>query len=214
MKSRRLTSDVTVVAMSFGFIVLTRMLQKYPESRAYTKDIISVMGFGRWTDFTLSNRTRKTYIYISKLFRTKLGSWLVKTFVFNRVVLKLMFWIFSKFNPKYQQSLGEERKAGRAMEERLWRSNDARTKFYTWVSVLTVDLTITDIKIPLKVYNMYSKTDQYFDSQRVKQSLKKLYQDYVPSVANSTLHAPSILGDRDEIDRMYSDDIKQLLSKS
>ena len=33
LKARKLQSRVTVVSMSFGFLVLTKMLQKYPEAQ-------------------------------------------------------------------------------------------------------------------------------------------------------------------------------------
>jgi len=214
MKSRKLTEDVTVVAMSFGFLAVTRMFQKYPDSYKYVKDIISVVGFGKWTDFTMKARYRRLSVFLSRIFRTRFGGRLVKILIFNRISLRGLFWIFSLVNPKYQQSLGEERKAARAMELDLWTGNDTRTKFYTWVVVLTVDLTTVECTIPLQVYNMYSKTDQYFDSDRVRRSLEKVYETYTASVANTPLHAPSILGDKEEIDRMYSEDIKQLLSKS
>jgi len=214
LKSRKLTSDVTVVAMSFGFLAVTRMLQKYPDSKGFVKDVISVVGFARWTDFSIKPIYRHLAVVLSRILKTRLGSWLVNSLIFNRVSLRGLFWIFSLVNPKYQQSLGKEKKAARAMELDLWTGNDTRTKFYTWELVFKVDLVENARKIDLPIHNMYAGTDQYFDSERVKQSLKKIFNDYLPSVADTELHAPSILGDVDEIDRMYSSEIKQLLSKS
>lgn len=214
MKVQKLNTEVTIIAMSFGSLIVTRMLQKYPETISYVKDNIAVVGFGRHTDFNTSPLVKRIYIALSRVFATKVGSWLVSTLVFNPISLRLMFAFFRLFNPKYKHTLGEERKASVRMELDLWQKNDTRTKFYTYELIMSFDLTRKASPIPMTIYNMYTPTDQYFDGERVADTMGTLYEKHVGSIAQSELHAPSILGSVDEVAAMYSDDIKKLLQKS
>ena len=214
LKSRRLTKDITIVSMSFGSLVVTRMLQKYPEVVDGVKDNITIVGFGRGSDFNLPSGLRWLIIGISKVFKTRFGAWLVKALVFNRWSLQIMFAFFRLFNPKYKLTLGEQRREALAMETDLWSKNDARTKFYTWDLILNFDLTRNASPIALSVHNMYTSSDQYFSAERVEASLQKLYASYQGSLANSELHAPSVLGSLEEIETLYSTEIKKLLDKS
>src|SRR5690606_17005732 len=45
LKTRGLQQHVTIVAMSFGFLVVTRMLQRHEDARGWFDDIISFVGF-------------------------------------------------------------------------------------------------------------------------------------------------------------------------
>lgn len=213
LRSRRLDKDVTIISMSFGFLVVTRMLQKYPEMTQAVKDNIAVVGFGRSSDFNVAPALRWLIIGLSRVFKTRLGSWLVKVLIFNRLSLQVMFAFFRLFNPKYKLTLGEQRREALAMETDLWSKNDARTKFYTWDLILNFDLTKNSQPIQMTAHNMYTASDQYFAADRVEASLRRLYADYEGSKANSELHAPSVLGSLEEIDRIYSPELKKLLKK-
>ena len=214
MKSRKLTKDVTLVSMSFGSTIVTRMLQKYPDAIDFLADNVAIVGFGKHSDFTTSPLTKRIFIGLSRMFKTRLGSAIISTLVFNPISLRIMFSIFRLFNPKYKNTLGEERKAGIRMELDLWQKNDTRTKFYTYELIFRFDLTRMSNPIHMPVYNMYTQNDQYFDEKRVADTFKALYSEYRPSIATSELHAPSVMGPPDEIENMYSDGIKELLSNN
>lgn len=215
LKSQKLTSDITLVSMSFGSLISTRLFQKYPETTKYITDYVAVVGWGRPSDFALPWLVRGVLSpVLTRLFSTRVGAFIVSRLVFNPLSLRIMFALFRLFNPKYQHALSEQRKAAQAMELELWQNNDARTKFYTWNLIRNYDLTKNGPPIKLSIINMYTDTDQYFDRRRVEESLKLLYTDYRGSVVHTAVHAPSVLGPPEEIDQMYSSEIKELLSRS
>lgn len=212
LKTRGLRKQVDIVAMSFGFLVVTRMLQRHPDSQEWIDNVISFVGFGRSTDFKNIEKKRRTYVPISRIFSTKLGSWMVSTLIFNPLTLRLMFSLFRLFNPKYQHAMKNDRAASERMELDLWQKNDARTRFAIYQLFFTFDLTRHETKLPVRLHDMTTKTDQYLDHRRINESLKLLYANVSSSHANMALHAPSIIGTESEVRAMFSKEVKSILS--
>lgn len=213
LKAKGLTSKVTVVAMSFGFLVVTRMLQRHEDAQEWFDNVVSFVGFGRASDFKNLPRKQKTFLPTSQLFRTRFGSWLIRRAVFNPLSLRVMFSIFRLFNPKYKHSKANGLKEADAMELDLWQKNDARTRFAIYCMFFTFDLTKHAHQLPIPLHDMTTKTDQYFDHARVNKTLKILYSDVSHSYANLALHAPSIIGSVDDIREIFSDDAKSVLTQ-
>lgn len=206
---------IKVVAMSFGFLVLTRMLQKYPDSEAWFSDVISFVGFGRAQDFKNLARKQRYYIPLSRMLSTQIGGWLVDQLIFNPLSLRIMFAIFRTFNPKYQSGQVADRRASVAMELDLWQRNDARTRFALYEMLFTFDLTrSSDRLISVPLHDMTTPSDQYFAPKRVAKTLKQLYARVSASVANIPLHAPSIMGDKAEITGVFSTEAKAILTNT
>src|SRR5664279_858482 len=59
---------VTLVGISFGFLVLTRMLQRYPELAKRVDLVVSLVGFMHRDDFLFEPRKRKIYAVLAKVF--------------------------------------------------------------------------------------------------------------------------------------------------
>lgn len=213
LKSFKLNKDVSVVAMSFGFLVLTRMLQKHPESHAWFDDVISFVGFGRDKDFKNLPKKRRYYMPICNIFSTRAGGWFVDKVVFNPLGLRLMFAIFRTFNPKYKHGMATDPDNSAAMELDLWQKNDARTRFALYKLMFNFDLTYHNshpITVPL--HDMTTPTDQYFDPSSVAKTLAKLFTKISGSKANMPLHAPSIIGNKQEVQEIFSDEAKAILN--
>ncbi|HEX9679667.1 MAG TPA: alpha/beta hydrolase [Candidatus Saccharimonadales bacterium] len=210
--SAKLTKSITIMAMSFGFIVVTRMLQRHPDAQVWVKDLISFVGFGRAADFADDYKAKKM-LPLCRLLSTRSGGWAVKKIVFNPLSLQLMFRIFGLFNPKYQHAMATRPAESRKMEQDLWSRNDARTRFAIYVIFFTFDLTRFRPPINLTVYDMTTKTDQYFDPARVRLSLSQLYVKSISYEANMALHAPSIIGDKADVSRIFSAEVKSLLAR-
>lgn len=206
---------IRIVAMSFGFLVVTRMLQKYPQLHDNIEFVVSFVGFGKTEDFSVDT-FKKPIIKISlKLSNTKLGSWLIGTLLFNKVSLRVMFKLFRLFNPnpKYRHDSKREQDQATEMELELWSNNDARTKFYTYKVLSDFDLTKGQKPLPLDLYDIVTPTDQYFDSKSVNRTLSQLYRSSVMYMANLRLHAPSVIGDEEVVAKIYPDSIKKILAK-
>lgn len=209
LKMKNPPRPLKVVAMSFGFLVVTRMLQKHPQSADKIDSVISFVGFGRASDFKAYKGG--WYLRLSRWLSTPLGSWLARTLVFNPLSLRIMFRIFRLFNPKYQSSMSLDRRAGLEMELDLWQKNDARTRFALYVLLLTFDLTRVASRLDVSLLNITTPTDQYFDPARVEASLKKIYKRVDSAPANMRLHAPSIISDVNEVEQIFPAEAKSAL---
>jgi pimeloyl-ACP methyl ester carboxylesterase len=211
LQELKLRPPVKVVAMSFGFLVVTRMLQRHPEARRQFGHVISFVGFGRSSDFRQHRRQRWLFGPICWLFSTRLGGWLISRGLFNRVGLKIMFAVFQTFNPKYKHGMATDPTGSLQMELDLWRKNEARTRFFLYRLLFNFDLTGGRDIIALPLHNMTTPTDQYFDSAKVAESLRRLYRPLSESAANMSLHAPSIIGTTEEVAEIFSDAAKAVL---
>ena len=211
LKSKRIDKPMVVVAMSFGFLVVTRMLQKYPDSRQWIRDVVSFVGFGRSKDFKVYSEN-KIMLAMCLIFSTRFGGWLVKTFVFNPLSLRIMFGIFKLFNPKYKHAQQTNPEASLKMELNLWQVNDARTRFAIYDILFHFDLTKTGRKLEVPLHDVTTPTDQYFDPQKVTTTLRKIYRHVDSSPANMALHAPSIIGNKRDVAAIFSNDVKKILA--
>jgi pimeloyl-ACP methyl ester carboxylesterase len=57
----------TIIGLSFGFLVATRMLQRYPELAKRVDILISAVGFSHHDDFLFSKTQRQLFTQFSKL---------------------------------------------------------------------------------------------------------------------------------------------------
>lgn len=204
-----------IFAMSFGFLSATRMLQKHPELSDNVEFVISFVGFGRTSDFSLDTFDKFYTKPLLKMASTKTGSALISILVFNRLSLRILFKIFKYLNPnpKYRHKTPEEEAEAIEMELDLWTINDARTKFYTYQVLSDFDLTKVTRKINLPLHDLTTPTDQYFDHKSVNKTLSRLYESYRSHTAMLELHAPSVIGDEETVSKIYPDEIKDLLSQ-
>lgn len=204
-----------IFAMSFGFLLATRMLQKHPELSDNIEFVISFVGFGRTADFSLDIFNKFYTKPFLRLASTKTGGALISIFIFNRVSLRILFKLFKylNHNPKYRHETPEEETGAVEMELDLWTINDARTRFYTYQVLSDFDLTKGTKKIHLPLHDLTTPTDQYLDNQSVSKTLSKLYKDYKSYTVKLELHAPSVIGDEETVSKIYPDEIKELLSQ-
>lgn len=213
LKSRKLVSKVDVVAMSFGFMVLTRMLQKYPETEAWFDNVISFVGFGQANDFQYSLFKRRAYIVISDVMSTRLGGWIAAKLIFNPLSLRLMFRVLGTFNPKYQYGFRTDPEGTVAMELDLWQKNDARTRFAIYKLFFEFNLCNDLHKIKVPLLDLTTPNDQYLDPKRVQASLRAIYTNVESARLNSRLHAPSVIGTESEVAKAFPEKAKQILSE-
>jgi len=212
LKVSQLDKSLTFVAMSFGFLVVTRMFQKYPQTESWTDDVISFVGFGRASDFKHLARSRRWYVPLSRLLSTRAGGWFARRVVFSRLGLRAMFAVFKLFNPKYQHAMATRPVDSLKMELDLWQANDARTRFALYKLLFQFDLTGSGQVIDVPLHDLTTFTDQYLEPAKVAATLKRLYAKVDSSRANLAVHAPSIIGDKDEVSAVFSDEVKARLS--
>ena len=187
---------VTIAAMSFGFIVATRMLQRYPELTKKVNMFISVVGFSHRDDFVFS-RTRYTfYKYGSKFFALRLPAAFFRNVFLHPAVLRLAYSHTRNARSKFANLTPEQYKANMDFEIQLWRINDLRTHMDTTVTMLTVDNCKKQINLP--VWHISVAVDQYFNHAVVEQHMRIIFTDFHEARAKLPNHAPSIIATKKE----------------
>ena len=205
---------IRIVAMSFGFLAVTRLLQKHPELTKNIEFVISFVGFGRNSDFSYPILKKRSAKIIIGFGSSRFGSRFIRILVFNKLSLRIMFAIFRIFNPKYKHEDKQKRATATEMELDLWTKNDTRTRFYTYHLLMSFDLTKNKKQIDLAEHNLTTESDQYFDAQRVKKTLKKLYAENIEHHANMSLHAPSIIGSEEDVAKIFPESVQKILAKN
>lgn len=74
IKLRYKRSKITIIAVSFGFVVTTRMLQRYPHLTSKVNLLVSAVGFSHRDDFNFSRGRYLFYRSIAAVFSNRLGA--------------------------------------------------------------------------------------------------------------------------------------------
>jgi pimeloyl-ACP methyl ester carboxylesterase len=193
VKLRYKRKRVTLIGMSFGFLVITRMLQKYPELARKVDLVISIVGFVHYEDFKFKNRTFATFKFAAKLFSLPAPAWLVRHVLLRKSLIRLTYYLIADRHVKMKDADKEERKRRIDFEIGLWHCNDVRTYMRTSHCMLTVDLCKDRIDLP--VYHIAVDDDRYFDNAHVEQHMKVIYKDVKLMPTPMLGHAPTVIAD-------------------
>ena len=194
VKLRYKRQKVTIFGMSLGFVVVTRMLQKYPDLTNRVEDLISVVGFAHKDDFSFSKRRYWFYRAGTYFFSKRIPAFLYKAIFTRPFLLRLAYARTFNAKEKFADKSGNEFKETMDMEIHLWKINDIRTQMKTGHEMLTLDNTKKRINLPL--IQVASKRDRYFDHIRTEESLRKVYSDFKLFYSEDPNHAPTIIADK------------------
>jgi len=146
-KLRFRRKQVTVVAVGFGFVVLTRMLQRYPALARHVGRIISVGGYARHDDVQhVGQRQRRLHQAAYRLGSSWLAAKVVRYAYLNRWMLPRLVAHDSAVMLLQEP---EAKAAGLARAIDSWRRNDLRTRFYTAAELLRFDNCARPLSLPL-----------------------------------------------------------------
>jgi len=212
LKSYAKNEKIVIAGMSFGFVVATKMLQKYPEMKNRVRLIVSIVGFSDSKDFTLKPVRKFMYILGSKLVSTKPGSVFFRYVALNPVFLNAFYGRTHNAKHKFKEAQSRaEIDAIKATEVRLWHDNDPRTWSYTTILLLT--LKQQDIKIELPVWHVGVSDDHFFDHKCVENNLSKIYSSVTHINIDAKMHAPSVIADEQSASGMLPEELKAKLAK-
>ena len=197
--------------MSFGFLVVTRMLQKYPEMTKQVAGLVSIVGFLSYRDFKFKKSTYLTIRWLSSICSTRMVAGICKYLVLRPLFIRWAYVVQSKKNPKMKDADKVERDKRIDFEIKLWQCNDIRTYMDTTVTMMLVNL--TKIKIGLPVWHITVDTDQYFDGRKVRASMRKVFKKITVYKAKISSHAPTIISNSDEVNSLIPKEIRKELAK-
>lgn len=197
IKMRYKNRRITIIGMSFGFVVATRMLQKYPEIAKKVDICVSLVGFAHHEDFKMSLRLKRLLRLSASLFTYKATAFLARYLLLNRFIIRATYLLQKDSNAKMKGANNSDLSKRIAFEIKLWQCNDVRTYCYTGKEMLKVNLcTKPQLNVPL--VHVQVAVDRYFNNIIVEQHLGVVYEDValVHSVLNN--HAPTIVSTAEE----------------
>lgn len=185
---------ITLVGMSFGFVVITRMLQRYPELTDKVDVLISIVGFAHKDDFLFSPTRHRIYRAVSGFL-----SYSVPAFVFRYAALNaptLRFAYAKTYNAKKKFAAATDKEDRRRMmdtEVVLWHKNDVRTHWFTTHEFLNLDNCKQRVNLP--VWHVSTANDHFFNHAVVEQHMRVIFSDFHAAETVMPSHAPSVIAD-------------------
>lgn len=211
VKFRYKSKKITIFGMSLGFVVVVRMLQRYPDLVKKVDTLVSVVGFAHNSDFIFSKKRNFFYKLGSRLFMHKYPAYFFKTIFLQPFYLRRVYARSHNAREKFTNISGDEFNRTMDMEIELWRINDIRTQMKTAHEMLTLDLTKKPINLP--VYHIASRKDRYFDNVRVEEHLRRVFSDFQIFYTKNPNHAPTVIADKKAAATFVPPELKRLLDK-
>lgn len=211
VKMRYARKRVTILAMSYGFLVVTRMLQRYPDLAKKVDILISAAGFSHKDDFKFTRRRYIIYLALSKFIYWRPFNVFFRNVCLHPLVLKTFYSRTPNAKHKFADLDVQTRRKIMEFEVHLWHVNDSRTHWFTGIEMLKVDNCQKQVKLP--VYHISVDSDQYFDNNRVEQHMRVIFSDYHQAVAKMKAHAPSVIADANEAAKLMPAKFRRLLAK-
>jgi len=189
---------VSIIGISFGFVVATRMLQRYPDLAKKVDFFMSAVGFARHDDFQFTPQRMFLYRAASRALSLPVLSGLFRLVALNPWMLRKAYARTHNAKHKFAEVAAIPEQFALLMDAEidLWHINDVRTHMHTTYEMLRIDN--CKQQVPLTVWHVYSKNDQYFNNQVVEQHLRIIFDDFVGMPLNMKTHAPSVLAGKKE----------------
>ncbi len=213
IKWRYKRKRVTIAGMSFGFVIATRMLQRYPELVSKVDLLVSIVGFARYDDFTFTRQRYWFYRLSTQALSFQIPAILFRYLCLNSYVLRAIYARTHNAKKKFEAAVSKE-DFDRLMdvEVELWQKNDVRTHMFTSVEFLTFDNTTKQVEIP--VWHVSAQNDHYFDNTVVEQHMRCIFTDFVHLETKLNNHAPSVIADAKMAEPLIPTKLRRALSGS
>jgi pimeloyl-ACP methyl ester carboxylesterase len=202
---------VSIFAMSFGFLVVARMLQKYPEIAKKVDILVSIVGFAHKDDFVFSKINYYLMRYGCTILSMRLPSWLTRTFILRGPFIRGAYLLVADRHTKLKDGDKAERKKRIDFEVKLWKMNDVRTYADNAITMFTANL--CDTKIDLPVWHVAVEPDRYFNNHYVEQHLRIIFNDVIVMHSNMAGHAPTVVASAKDAAPFVPNKIRRELSK-
>lgn len=176
---------------SLALMIITRMLQKYPEITKKVDMVVSIAGFTHKSDFEFSRKRILIYKAGTWLFSHRLPALFFRYVILQSVFIRYAYRHMHNAKQKFIGKTGAELEKTIAMEVQLWQRNDVRTYMYSARTMLSLDLTNHHIDLP--VYHAGVENDHYFDNVRVEEHMRQIFSDFIEDKIKTPTHAPSVI---------------------
>lgn len=212
VKMRYKRRRVTIVGMSFGFVVVTRMLQRFPDLAKKVDILVSLVGFAHKDDFTFSTRRYWAFRLGAGFFGLPVIANMFRGIALHPAVLRAVYDKTPNAKHKFADLSPEERRKMLDVEVGLWRDNDVRTYMYTTTQFLKFDNCKSQIDLP--VWHVGVKNDHFFDNNLVEQHMRIIFNDFNGMTINMTKHAPTVIAEAKDAAPFVPPKLRRVLSQA
>ncbi len=212
IKLRYRRKKLSIIGISFGFVIVTRMFQRYPDLLKQVKLVVSAAGFAHHDDFRFSRVRMFNYRMAAKPLSYRVPAFMFRHASLNPPVLRFAYGKTYNAKHKFAEVLGsaDAYKAMMDFEVKLWQINDVRTHWATVYEFLHLDN--CNDHVPTMLFHMYSEDDNYFNNHIVEQHLRVIFEDVQMVKTTSSKHIPSVLANKQDFDLYLPEAIKNALS--
>lgn len=200
-----------IVGISYGFVVITRMLERYPDLAGKIDVLVSANGFSHYDDFRFTKIRKFIYRMACLAVSMPVISTGFKIICLNPIVLRMAYARTFNGRPKFK-NIKDNKEFERTMhmETKLWNLNDVRTHMLTAREFLAINN--CSARIPLVLEHIYSKNDHYFDKHYVEQHLRIIFQDVNMHEAKLDQHVTSVIATKAEASKLLPKAVRAKLS--
>ncbi len=173
IKLRYRRKKIVIVGMSFGFVVVTKMLQKYPDLNKKVNLLINLSGFVHKDDIKLSVLHKYELRLLSKLLAHKSLASIYGSVAHDEFVYKL------RHRKKYGKTHGipkSEMKRNIKYDLNILRKCDTRTHMYILGALTKLDNSHQTIDLP--IWSLVGSFDEFLYPDSVKNHLEMVFSKY------------------------------------
>lgn len=211
VKLRYKRKRVTIFAVSYGFVVVTRMLQRYPEIAKKVDLLVSIVGFTHKDDIVFKPVSKRFFRIISRFFATRPIALIIRYLGLNKFVLKILYAKLPNSKRRMLEVSPDEFEESIDFEVKLWQANDVRTHWLTTAELLALDNCRQHITLP--VIHVVSVQDHYLNNITVEQHMRQVFTGYKRYTARTKAHVPSVTADKKAMSVLLPAGLRRLLSK-
>jgi pimeloyl-ACP methyl ester carboxylesterase len=211
IKLKYRNKKVTIASMSLGFVIVTRMLQKYPELTKKVEFLVSIVGFAHYEDFIFSGGRMVFYKAAARIFARKWPARLFRYTALQPPVLNLVYHRTRNAKEKFSEIAGDEFKRTMDTEVGLWHMNDTRTQFKHYLEMFYLDNTKVPVDLP--VYHVAAKKDRYFNNLKVEEHMRRIFTDFIIFYTKAPNHAPTVIATAKEAGPFFPESLRKLIAK-
>jgi pimeloyl-ACP methyl ester carboxylesterase len=202
---------ITIVGISFGFVVATRMLQRYPDLAKKVDLFVSIVGFMHADDFLFKPSTQRTFRLVSRFFGMRFTAAVIRYVFLNGPVIKTIYASLPNGKRRLSTMDKVEGLKTLAFDVDLWHINDVATHWRTTAEFLGLDNCQVQINLP--IWHIGSSNDHYFDNRFIEQHMLVVFKQCTMVLIDAKAHTPSILAGKAEMGELLPPKLRKLLSK-
>lgn len=165
---------LSIVAVGYGFVIVTRMLHRYPDLAKKVDLTISIGGYAHKDDLKTPRTTQLAYSLLTYVLSYRLTALMFRNVLLHPLVVRA--WYRHKLSGLPHATLAAQKRKAQLVQQEsmLWQMTDVRTAMQTLRDGLRLDNCTRQIAVP--VWHIQSPNDSVYDNHKIEQHLSIAYK--------------------------------------